>query len=58
MTCRVQFFTDDNLVLQHLATLVGCGESSSADHGVLRITELKLKQVPYTILYFKRANAD
>lgn len=53
MTCRVQFFTDDNL-----ATLVGRGESSSADHGVLQITELKLKQVLYTILYFKRANAD
>jgi len=33
------------------------GESSSADHGVLQITELKLKEVPNKI-YFKRANAD
>ena len=47
MTCNVQVFTDDNPVLLYLPTLVG-GASSGADRGVLQITELKLKQVPYT----------
>ena len=51
MTCRVQFLSD-NLVLQYRATLVG-RESSSADYGVLKVTELNLKQVPHIILYFK-----
>ena len=51
MTCRVLFLTD-SLVLQFRATLVGW-ESSSADYGVLKVTELKLKQVLHIILYFK-----
>lgn len=54
MTCCVQLLPD-NLVLQYGATLVG-GESSSAHYGVLKIE--KLKQVPYTILYFKGVNVD
>ena len=61
MTCRVQFFTDDKLVLLYLATLAG-GVSSSAVHGFLQITseitEFKLQRIPYKILYLKNVYAD